>query len=201
MIRRIFRRSRAEASPDASASVSASADAQLRKGRSTGMTPSIIILSCLCIILIGFLFRRSPAQLSVGLHAAWTQFIQAFPIVVLTFLLLGLLAVIVPREVYAHWLSEKAGWRGILAGTVAGAVAPGGPVIQAIIASMALRFGAGVGCIVAFLTAGALAHVLLLPLELGLMGWRFVAARLACTIFFPPIAGMLAHLLFRGFVR
>ncbi len=165
------------------------------------MTSSIIILTCLCLILILIGAFRSPQQLGEGVRTAFAQLLQAFPVVVLTFLLLGLLAVLVPRETVAQWLSENSGIRGILLGTLTGAVAPGGPVVQTIIASLALKWGAGVGCIVAFLTAGALTHALLLPLEAGLLGWRFVAARLACTFFFPPIAGFLAHVLFRSFVR
>jgi uncharacterized membrane protein YraQ (UPF0718 family) len=165
------------------------------------MRIATIILAVLCGVLVIILMMRSPQQLGEGLRSASTQFLQAFPLVALTFLLLGLLAVLVPRDVFARWLSEEAGVRGIVLGTIAGAVAPGGPVVQAIIASLAMKMGAGIGALVAFLTAGALAHVLLLPLEAGLLGWRFLVARLACTCFFPPIAGLLAHVLFRSFVR
>ena len=35
-----------------------------------------------------------------------------------------------------------------------------------------------------------------IPLEVGLMGWKFTAIRLACTFFFPIIAGLLANALF-----
>ncbi|MGC8742186.1 MAG: permease [Candidatus Sumerlaeaceae bacterium] len=165
------------------------------------MLVSIVLLTIVCLIIIFLLALRSPEQLAQGVRAAGQQFLQALPLVILTFLLLGLLAVLVPREAVARWLSEEAGIRGILLGALAGVVAPGGPVVQTIIASLALKFGAGVGSLVAFLTAGALTHVLLLPLETGMLGWRFVVARLACTLFFPPIAGLLAHVMFRSFVR
>ncbi len=164
------------------------------------LIPTVVLALC-CAVVLTLILWKAPDRLGEGIKAAWMQFLQAFPLVALTFLLLGLLAVLVPREVFARWLSEESGLRGILVGSALGAVAPGGPVIQAIIASLAFKLGAGVGCLVAFLTAGALAHVLLLPLEVGLMGWRFVATRLACTIFFPPIAGTLAHLLFTKFLR
>ncbi|MCX7625061.1 MAG: permease [Candidatus Sumerlaeaceae bacterium] len=165
------------------------------------MKGSVIFLGVVCLILTIALASRSPTQLTEGLRSAGKQFLQAFPVVVLTFLLLGLLAVLVPRDVVAKWLSEQAGLRGIVVGTIMGAVAPGGPVVQAIIASVALKMGAGVGALVAFLTAGALAHLLLLPMEIGLLGWRFVVARLACTCFFPPLAGIMAQMFFRNLVR
>lgn len=165
------------------------------------MKGSVIVLGVVCAILIIVLASRSPDQLAEGFRAASKQFLQAFPVVVLTFLLLGLLAVLVPKEAVARWISEQAGLRGIILGTIAGAIAPGGPVVQAIIASIALKMGAGVGALVAFLTAGALAHLLLLPMEIGLLGWRFVVARVACTCFFPPVAGVLAHVFFRSLVK
>ena len=33
-------------------------------------------------------------------------------------------------------------------------------------------------------------------LDVGILGWRFTAIRLACTFFFPPIAGWIAQGLF-----
>jgi hypothetical protein len=33
-------------------------------------------------------------------------------------------------------------------------------------------------------------------MEVGLLGWRFTAIRLAVTFFFPPVAGLLAQRLF-----
>jgi len=33
-------------------------------------------------------------------------------------------------------------------------------------------------------------------MEVGVMGWEFTLIRLACTFFFPPIAGLIANILF-----
>jgi hypothetical protein len=49
---------------------------------------------------------------------------------------------------------------------------------------------------VAFMTGWSLWAVSRLPLEIGMMGWQFTAIRLACTFFFPPIAGLIANLFF-----
>ena len=49
---------------------------------------------------------------------------------------------------------------------------------------------------VAFLTAWSLWAVARLPMEVGVLGWRLTLARLASTFFFPPIAGLIAQLLF-----
>jgi uncharacterized membrane protein YraQ (UPF0718 family) len=56
--------------------------------------------------------------------------------------------------------------------------------------------GGSVGTVVAFLTGWLLIAVSRLPLEIGLMGWKFSLIRIACTFFFPPIAGYIANVFF-----
>jgi uncharacterized membrane protein YraQ (UPF0718 family) len=66
------------------------------------------------------------------------------------------------------------------------------------IAAGLLRVGASIGTMVAFLTGWSLLAISRLPLEIGLMGWKFALIRLACVFFFPPIAGFIADKLFSG---
>ncbi|RLA91982.1 MAG: permease, partial [Deltaproteobacteria bacterium] len=37
-----------------------------------------------------------------------------------------------------------------------------------------------------------------LPMEVGIMGWKFTLIRVASTFFFPPLAGLMAQALFGG---
>ena len=55
-----------------------------------------------------------------------------------------------------------------------------------------LRAGAGTGTMVAFLTSWSLWAIARMPMEVGIIGWKFVVIRLASTFFFPPIAGLIA---------
>jgi len=48
------------------------------------------------------------------------------------------------------------------------------------------------------MTSWSLVAVSSLPLEIGVVGWKFALLRLACTYFFPPIAGFIADRLFSG---
>ena len=73
---------------------------------------------------------------------------------------------------------------------------PGGPFVSLPIAAGLLRVGASVGTMVAFVTAWSLWAVSRLPLDIGILGWQFTLIRLACTFFFPPIAGLIANALF-----
>ena len=103
------------------------------------------------------------------------------------------------EELMAKWVGEESGLRGILIGTLAGGFMPGGPYVSLPLAAGFLRAGAGIGTMVAFITAWSLWAVARIPMEVGIIGWRFTLIRLACTFFFPPIAGLLARFFFSGF--
>ena len=51
------------------------------------------------------------------------------------------------------------------------------------------------GTMVAFVTAWSLLSVSRLPLEVGIMGWRFTLVHYLSVIIFPPIAGLIANLI------
>lgn len=45
----------------------------------------------------------------------------------------------------------------------------------------------------------ALWAVLRLPMEMGILGWKFTVGRLASAFIFPPIAGLIAQTFFSDF--
>ncbi len=79
---------------------------------------------------------------------------------------------------------------------LAGSLIPGGPVVVFPLAVGFLRVGAGIGTKVAFVAGWSLLAFGRLPVELGVMGWKFTAIRFVCTFFFAPIAGIIADKLF-----
>ncbi len=133
-----------------------------------------------------------------GVRLAVQMMLPAIPLRLFAFLSLGLLQAILPRETLLGWIGAQSGWRGILVGTVAGGLSPGGPVVQALFGAALWRSGAGIGVLIAYLTGGALWGLTRLPIDVGILGWRVVLVRLACTFFIPPIAGWLAQALFGG---
>ncbi|MBD3160490.1 MAG: permease [Candidatus Eisenbacteria bacterium] len=146
------------------------------------------------LVLIGYL--RGEGQHVTGLRSAWAMVWQILPLLVFALIVAGMIQTMLSREVLARWIGVESGYRGILIGTVAGGLAPGGPFVSLPIAAGLMRSGAGVGTMVAFLTGWSLWAVSRLPMEVGILGWRLTGIRLACTFFFPPIAGWIAHLLF-----
>ena len=159
-----------------------------------------IVMGLLAVVLIFISYNKGGGEHILGLKAGGSMLLQIAPLLIFAFIIAGMVQVLLPVEMISKWVGTESGFRGVLIGTVVGGFAPGGPYISLPIAAGLLRVGASVGTMVAFLTSWSLWGVSRLPLELGIMGWKFTLIRLACTFFFPPIAGLIANRLFSGVV-
>ena len=155
-----------------------------------------IIMGVLAAILVLLAYRQGGEGHILGLKYAGNMLLQIIPLLIFAFIIAGMVQVLLPTELISQWVGTESGLRGILIGTILGGISPGGPYVAMPIAAGMLRVGAGIGTMVAFVTAWSLWAVSRLPMEIGIMGWKFTLIRLACTFFFPPIAGLLAHLFF-----
>jgi uncharacterized membrane protein YraQ (UPF0718 family) len=122
--------------------------------------------------------------------------LQMLPLLAFAIIVAGAVQHLVPSDLISRWLGTESGLRGIFIGTGIGCVTPGGPYVSLPIAAGLLRAGASVGTMVAFMTAWSLLELSRLSMEIGIMGWKFAAIRVACTFFFAPVAGFLANTLF-----
>jgi uncharacterized membrane protein YraQ (UPF0718 family) len=154
------------------------------------------VMAILAVVLVVAGYMRGEQQHVAGLKAAGGMTLQVLPLLVCAFIVAGMIQVLLPGDTVARWVGAESGFRGIIVGTVAGGLAPGGPYVSLPIAAGLLRSGAGIGTMVAFLTGWSLWAIGRLPMEVGILGWKLTLARLACTFFFPPIAGLLAQALF-----
>ncbi len=157
-----------------------------------------IILGVIAIILLFIGYQRGGGEHIAGLKSAGTLLIQIIPLLILALIVAVMVQTLISEEMISRWIGAESGFRGILIGTAMGALAPGGPFISLPIAAGFLRLGASVGTLVAFLTGWSLLGVNRIPLEIGILGWKFTLIRLACTFFFPPIAGLIANKFFSG---
>ena len=164
----------------------------------SGMLISTAIMAVLAVSLLAIAYLRGKGEHIEGLKRAKDMAIQVFPLLVLGFTVAGMVQVLVPRAAISHWVGKESGIRGIGMACLAGGVMPGGPYVNLPLAAAILKAGAGVGTTVAFLTAWSLWAVGRIPLEVGIMGPRFTIIRVACTFFFPPIAGLIARALFES---
>lgn len=171
-----------------------------KKGRDFKMLFPTITMAIIAGILLMVGYLRGGGQHIIGLKTAGNMTIQILPLLVCAFTVAGMAQILIPQEILAKWVGAKSGIRGIMIGTVAGGFAPGGPYVSLPIAAALLRAGANVGTMVAFLTGWSLWAVSRLPMEVGIMGWKFTLIRLSCSFFFPPIAGILANRIFSTFI-
>jgi uncharacterized membrane protein YraQ (UPF0718 family) len=170
---------------------------ELRERKPNMLIPTMI-LGTLASILVGIGYWHGSGQHLTGLRTAFQMLFQIMPLLVFALIVAGMIQVLIPNETIARWLGEESGWRGIMIGTVAGGLSPGGPFVSLPVAAGLFRAGSGVGTTVAYLTGWSLWAVTRVPMEVGILGWKLTFMRLASTFFFPPIAGFIAHLMFSG---
>lgn len=155
-----------------------------------------IIMGVVAVALLIVAYQRGDGEHILGLKSAWEILLQVLPLLIFAFIIAGIVPLLIPTEMISKWVGAESGFRGILIGAAFGGLTPGGPFVSLPIAAGLLKAGASIGTMVAFMTAWALWAFSRLPLEIGLMGWKFTAIRLASTIFFPILAGLIANLFF-----
>ncbi|MFC2071823.1 permease [Chloroflexota bacterium] len=157
-----------------------------------------IIMGVLAIVFIFLGYQKGGGEHILGLKTAGSMLIQVVPLLIFAFIVAGTIQHLIPTEMISKWVGAESGFRGILIGTLMGSLTPGSPYVTMPIAAGLLRAGAGIATTVAFVTAWSLLQVTRLPIDIGILGWKFTLIRLACTFFFPPIAGLIANKLFSG---
>jgi len=155
-------------------------------------------MAVVAVALTIIVYTRGEGEHILGLKTAGNMLIQIIPLLILAFVVVGMIQVLIPTEMISKWVGAESGFRGILIGTVVGGLLPGGPYVSLPIAAGLLQVGASVGTMVALVTGWSLLAFTRLPMDIGIMGWQFTLIRLACTFFFPPIAGLIANKLFSG---
>ena len=156
-----------------------------------------IILGVIAVALLVIGYYKGSGQHITGLKGAGWMILEVLPLLIFAFIIATMTQELIPQESINKWVGAESGFRGILIGTLAGALTPGGPFVSLPVAVGLFKSGAGVGTMVAFLTSWSLIAVSRIPLELGILGWKLTAIRLVCTFFFAPIAGVIAHIFFR----
>jgi uncharacterized protein len=167
-----------------------------KKGRISKMLVPTIIMGALAAILLIVGYYQGQGQHIIGLKAGLNMTVEILPLLIFAFIVAGMIQVILPQQLVLKWVGVESGMRGIIIGTIAGGFTPGGPYVSLPIIAGLLRSGASIGTMVAFLTGWSLLAVARLPMEVGILGWKFTLIRLASTFFFPPIAGFIAQSLF-----
>ena len=160
------------------------------------MFTATIVMGILAVILVMIGYFRGSGEHVLGLKAGLNMTLLILPLLICAFIIAGMIQVLLPQEIISRWVGAESGLRGIFIGTIAGGLSPGGPYVSLPIAAGLLKAGAGTGTMVAYLTGWSLWAITRLPMEVGIMGWKFTYIRLVSTFIFPPIAGIIANLFF-----
>lgn len=154
------------------------------------MKGALVVFGALVVVLLALVGRAgrwSALAASLGGQAR-----TLIPLVLFAVVIAACVEVLITPEQVARWLGDDAGWRGVLAGWVAGALTPGGGPIGLPLAGALARRGAALPVVLTYLTSMSLLSLIRLPMEWGLLGPRITATRWAATALLPPLVGACA---------
>lgn len=155
----------------------------------------------IAMILSWMAWQREPTVLMAGWKTGLELSMTVLPIMILSFGISGLVQVLIPREQVVQWIGQEAGWKGICIGSLAGILAPGGPMVVFPMVAALLHTGAGLGTLVAYVTAWSMWGIRMLLLESALISPGFALFKFLSCFFVPPLAGSIAHLVYSRFFR
>lgn len=156
------------------------------------MDISTILIWLLAGAMIAVALSQGKETAVAGARGSWQALFSLAPLLVGVFIIVGFADAVLPKELIANLLGGESGLRGILIASGLGVLTPGGPFVSYPLVATLYQAGAGVGPLVAFVTGWSLGAVSRLPLEIGLVGLRLTLIRLASSIIFPPLAGLIA---------
>ena len=155
------------------------------------MMASLIIIWTLVAVLSIIAIRRGRDTVRAAGRISLNQLRVLVFRMPLALLLAGFLVEILSAEILQGAIGEESGFRGVLIASVAGGLLPGGPFISFPLAVAFYKAGIGAPQMMALLTGWSIwAFHRALNFELPMMGARFLALRVACSFFFPPLAGL-----------
>lgn len=136
--------------------------------------------------------RRKDGTEREGLRRASKEFLWLLPRLAIGIVGAGFIARLLPEEQVAAHLGPGSTWLGLAIATIAGALTPGGPVVGFSVGAAALKAGAGLPQVVAFVTAWSLVSLnRMIVWELPIMPRWFIALRLLVCAPLPLLVGAI----------
>lgn len=145
----------------------------------------------LVVLLAVIAHQRKFAELwAAGLGQAQ----GLLPLLLLAVLFAACVEVVVPADTISRWLGQESGARGILLAWLAGVLTPGGGPIGLTLVAAFARQGAAVPVLLTYLVSLSTLSLIRVPLEVGILGGRLTALRVAFCALLPPLVGVAARL-------
>jgi uncharacterized membrane protein YraQ (UPF0718 family) len=146
--------------------------------------------------LLTVAWRRHDGTAKAGITEATRDFLHLLPRLAVGVIGAGYIARAMPQELVTQWLGPSSGVGGVTLAALAGALTPGGPVVGFALGAAALKSGAGLPQVMAFVTGWSLYTInRVLVWEVPTMPMRFVVIRTLVSLPFPfLVAGVVAWL-------
>jgi uncharacterized membrane protein YraQ (UPF0718 family) len=162
------------------------------------MNQATIILVVLALILLIYAWRRGDGSHRRGVSMGWHTLKRTLPLLLIAFIIAGYVKVLAPQDLVSSWIGPDSGWRGLLVGTGAGMLLPGGPYVVFPLIAALYQAGAGVGPTLAIITSWSALALLTVSFELPFLGWRFTLLRIGMGLAIPLLVGLTGTILFGG---
>ena len=157
-------------------------------GRSFYLFGSLtVILGAVCYVVKG------PEVLMSAVTEELGFLVIIAPRIAAALVLAGFVQVLIPRDLVARWLGSRAGFKGLVIASVAGALTPGGPMTSFPLLVALFASGAHRGSLVAYITGWSILGLQrVLVWEVPLLGSEFALIRVLACLPLPVLAGFLA---------
>jgi uncharacterized membrane protein YraQ (UPF0718 family) len=151
-----------------------------------------IIVYAIALVLAVAAYLKGGQRHILGATEALKTLLPVLPTLIGAYLIAGYVRVLTPENVVREWLGAESGLKGVLVGYVAGTLTFGGPFISFPIAASLYHAGGSVGTVTTYITSWALWGGGIIFYEFSILGPKLFTIRMAASILFPLLAGIIA---------
>jgi len=158
-----------------------------------------LIVYAIALVLAVAAYLKGEQRHILGITEATKTFLLVLPALIGAFLIAGYIRVLVPEDVVREWVGEESGFKGVLVGYLAGTLTFGGPFVSFPIAASLYHAGGSVKIVTTYITSWALWGSGIMFYEFSILGPKLFTIRIAASILFPLLAGVIAAFLMKIF--
>lgn len=120
----------------------------------------ILLLTLTLYVIVGWLmliaYRRHDGTAKKALVMTSEEFLHLLPRLAFGVIGSGFIARLMPQDLIIDWIGPRSGLTGLAIASLAGALTPGGPVVGFALGSAAIKTGAGLPQVMAYVTGWSL---------------------------------------------
>ncbi|MCJ8323295.1 MAG: permease [Rhizobiales bacterium] len=157
------------------------------------MKLTAIIFITILAVMIFYTWLQGTETFSLAWKNSGKQLLSFVPIMVMAVIMAAFAETLMPKGFVDKWLSEEAGFKGILLAWGAGILTPGAGIVGMPLVAGLYKAGAGLPVIMTYLTSIATLSFVKMPIEAGFYGWKITFIRVGVSLILPLIAGGLTQ--------